>query len=240
LISRRLIATLATAAVLVACASPNRNGMVLDAGSGVQYGSSVEKNIFLDSSQFPDKRVKVTSRNVSGDVSYQITDFEADISAALAKRGYAPANGENFGLRFDINVLYSGQIQKNMSSEFAFLGGAGGAVAGYRADGRGSTAGGALAGAALGGLIGSAVTDDTYIVVAEVSIGVNSAASTERTVITLGSSPPLQRQTTAGLVPFREVLRTKVAVYAGGRNLGQQAVVRELRRRLLDIASNTL
>lgn len=232
--------TLVLAVLVSSCAGPARYGMVEDPQTGMQFGSAIEKNIFVDSSQFANRTVKVTTRNVSGDRNYQLGGFEHDLARALQARGYAPTSSEKFGIRFDLNVLYSGHIQSNMTNQYAFLGAGAGGVAGYRSDTRAGTAAGALAGATIGSIIGSNVTDDTYIVVAEVSIGVTDAASAGSSTITFSSSPPMQRQSTGAVNPFREVLRTKIAVYAGGRNTAQSQVADEIRRRLVDIASNSL
>lgn len=231
---------LVLAVLMSSCAGPAQYGMVKDPQTGMQFGSAIEKNIFVDSSQFANRTVKVTTRNVSGDRTYQLGGFDNDLSRALQARGYAPTSSEKFGIRFDLNVLYSGHIQSNMTNQYAFLGAGAGGVAGYRSDTRAGTAAGALAGATIGSIIGSNVTDDTYIVVAEVSIGVTDAASAGSSTITFSSSPPVQRQLTGAVNPFREVLRTKIAVYAGGRNTAQSQIADEVRRRLVDIASNTL
>jgi hypothetical protein len=100
-----------------------------------------------------------------------------------------------------------------------------------------------LVGATVGSIIGSYVTDDTYIVIAEVSLGVTdsqvgNAADTK--VITFGSSPKLQEEIKSNFTPFREVLRTRVAVYAGGRNVSQQQISDQVRQRLVRIVSDSI
>jgi hypothetical protein len=229
-------------ALVTGCAAPARYGMVKDGATGLQFGSATERNIFLDSSQFKNRTVKVTIRNTSGDSASQVNQYVDSLAATLKGKGYVPTNLDSFGLRVDLNVIYSGQIQRNMTSEFAFLGGAAGGVAGYRADNRGSTVAGALIGATVGAVLGSNVTEDTYIVVAEVSIGVADASSPSsgQQVITFGSSPPMQKDTTSNFSPFRQVLRTKIAVYAGGRNVDQQQVANEVRQRLIGIVGEAI
>jgi hypothetical protein len=40
--------------------------------------------------------------------------------------------------------------------------------------------------------------------------------------------------------PFREVLRTKIAVFAGGRNIKQQQVTEQVKQRLVNIVCNII
>ena len=229
---------------LAGCSSPARYGMVADRSSGVQIGSAVERNIFVDATQFKNRTVKLTIRNASGDQAYQVGGIASEINAALTQKGYSPTNSDQFGLRFDVNVLYSGQVQSNLASTYAFLGGAAGGIAGYRSSSQAATASGMLVGATLGSIIGSNVTDDTYILIAEVSIGVNNSSASDggdTKSITFGSSPKLQLEPSASnFVPFREELRSKVAVFAGGRNIDQRQVADQVRQRLSAVVSNIL
>jgi hypothetical protein len=155
-----------------------------------------------------------------------------------------PTEADSFGIKLDVNVLYSGQIQENMSSQFGFLGGAAGGLSGYRSDSRGSTAAGVLVGATIGGILGSFVTRDTYIVVAEVSIGIPDGTSEEggdKKTITFGSSPKMQEEIILrNYKPFREVKRTKVAVFAGGTNTNQQEISDQVKQRLVRIVSDAI
>ena len=41
-----------TTITLFGCAAPARMGMVKDPETGLQFGSKIEKNLFVDSSQF--------------------------------------------------------------------------------------------------------------------------------------------------------------------------------------------
>lgn len=229
---------------LGACASPARMGMSTDADSGFQFGSVVEKNIFVDASQFRNRTVKTTVRNISGDSAYQMENAVFALNQALAQKNYIPTQAENFGIKLDLNVLYSGRVQQNMSRQFAFLGGAAGGISGHRSDSRGSTAAGVLVGATLGAILGSYVTEDTYIVIAEVSLGVTDSiggGQGDKRTITFSSSPPLQEEISSGnFRPFREVLRTKVAVFAGGRNVSQYQIQSEVRQRLIRIVNDII
>lgn len=235
---------LCVAVFLAGCADAPRMGMVRDAQTGLQFGSQIERNLFMDSSQFKNRAIKVTTRNVSGDQTYQLSAFNNDLNNAFSRKGYVPTTADSFGIKLDLNVLYSGHVQQNMASQFAFLGGAAGGITGYRSDSRAGTATGLLVGATLGSILGSYVTDDTYVIVAEVSFGVTDSigdAQTDKKTITFGSSPKLQEENIPrNFKPFREVLRTKIAVFAGGRNVSQQQIAEQVRQRLINIVSDAI
>jgi len=239
-----LISALVFSVALGGCASPSRMGMTKDSQSGLQFGSAIEKNIFMDSSQFKNRAIKISTRNGSGDQAYQLGAFTGSLKSAFASKGYVPTDADSFGIKLDVNVLYSGQIQQNMSSEFAFLGGAGGGLSGYRSNSPGSTATGVLVGATIGGILGSFVTRDTYIVVAEVSIGIPDGTSEDggdKKTITFGSSPKMQEEIIVrNYKPFREVKRTKIAVFAGGTNTSQDQIADQVKQRLIRIVSDAI
>lgn len=230
---------------LAGCADTSRMGMVKDAKTGLQFGSQIERNIFIDSSQFRNKTIKITTRNVSGDQAYQLNSFNNNLNNAFSSKGYVPTTSDSFGIKLDLNVLYSGQIQQNMASQFAFLGAAAGGIASHRSNsGTGGTLAGTIVGATVGSILGSYVTDDTYIIVAEVSFGVTDSigdAQLDKKTITFGSSPKLQEENIPkNFKPFREVLRTKIAVFAGGRNVSQQQIAEQVKQRLISIVSDSI
>lgn len=230
--------------LLTGCAASARMGMVQDPQTGLQIGSKIEKNLFIDSSQFKNRAIKVTTRNASGDQAYQLSALSGEFESAFSRKGYLPVRDDSFGIKIDINVLYSGQIQQNMSSQFAFLGGAAGGIGGARSDMVGSTAAGMLVGATIGSIIGSYITEDTYILVAEVTLGISDnqvAGSGDKKVINFSSSPKLQEEKlVSNFTPFREVIRTKIAVYAGGTNVSQQQIASQVRYRLMSIVSDAI
>lgn len=230
---------------LVGCADTSRMGMVKDNKTGLQFGSQIERNIFIDSSQFKNKTIKITTRNVSGDQAYQLSSFNNSLNNAFSSKGYIPTTSDSFGIKLDLNVLYSGQIQQNMASQFAFLGASTGGVIGHRShSGAEGIAAGAIVGATVGSILGSYITDDTYIVVAEINFGVTDSienAQIDKKIITFGSSPKLQEENIPkNFKPFREVMRTKIAVFAGGRNVSQQQIADQVRQRLISIVSDSI
>lgn len=240
----RFIFSVCAVFIVVGCAAPPRAGMVIDPQTGLQFGSMIEKNFFLDSSQFKNRSIKVSTRNASGDQAYQVSAFTNNLNDAFSKKGFIPTQEDSFGIKLDINVLYSGQIQTNLGSQFAFLGGTGGGIAGYRSNAVAGTATGMLVGATIGSIIGSNITDDTYMVVAEVSLGITDSLGNEggdRKVISFGSSPKFQEEKLpSNFKPFREVMRTKIAVYAGGRNTTQAQIAEQVKRRLVGIVSDSI
>jgi len=206
------------------------------------WGSVVERNLILDSSQLENRNAKVSVRNISGDEAYDLAQFRNSFLSALAQKGFTPSEADNFGIKFDVNVLYSGQISTNLSKDFAFLGGAGGAVAGYSGSHEiRNSLGGAIAGAALGAVIGSYVREDTYIAIAEVTVGIadQRLGNTKKTIV-FSSSPPLQEEKKSGVKPFEQMLTTKIAVYAGGRNVSQRQIAENVRARMARIVQNIL
>lgn len=234
---------LGLAIFIVSCAAPTRYGMSREEQSGVQIGSVVEKTFFVDSSQFKNKNVKLSIRNVSGDSQFRLSSFETEIESALRSKGYNPVRDDSFGIKMDINVVYSGHTQTNLGTQFAFLGGAMGGITGYRSKMRAGTAVGTLVGATLGSIIGSYITDDTYIIISEVTIGIKSYSDVDSNAKTIrfDSSKELQTERSSdNFIPFREVVSTKVAVYAGGRNVKQDDVASTVKNRIADILKDLI
>jgi hypothetical protein len=151
--------------ILGGCAPQQRMGMVVDPETRLQYGSVVERNILIDSSQFKNKKLKLRIRNTSGDPAFDLYGFRSRLEQSYASKGYALTAGDDFGLLVDVNVVYSGQTRTDLRQEFGFLGAAAGGTAGAIAGTGGSAEAGAaigiISGAALGTIIGSYVTEDT-------------------------------------------------------------------------------
>jgi len=228
--------------LLAACQSgQSRLNMVTDPGTGLKYGSVVEKSVFIDADQFENNAIKVAIRNTSGDPAFDVRGFRSDLERSYADKGFKPTR-DDFGIKLDLNVVYSGHIREDMSAQFGFLGAAAGGIAGYRSPTRAGTAIGVLAGATIGSIIGGTQSRDTYITISEVAIGIAEAKSVGQTSksVTFGSSPKLQEERKSGFKPFRGVLRTKIAVYGGGRNVSQAQIAAEVKRRLIRIVSDLI
>lgn len=240
---RRLALAAALCLGLAACAGainpPIRMGMVKDPDTGLMFGSVVEKNFVTDPSFYKNRKLKVRIRNTSGDGAFDLEGFRQQIETAYAETGYEPTSGDDFGILVDVNVRYSGQAQSNLAEEFGFLGAATGGLAGaHRRDGDLVTATGAVAGATLGSLLGSFVTDDTYMIVTGVTVGVvGGPARREGKRITFsrsagGATVDTEDASRRGL---KSAHRTGVSVYAGGRNTPQSAIAGEVRARIVRI-----
>jgi len=227
---------------LTSCAQPSRYGMVEDPETGLMLGSMIERNLVLDASQLENRTVKLNLRNASGDSSYDLSMFRKRIIDSLRAKGYTPTEGSDFGVKYDINVLYSGQVRNDLSREFAFLGAGAGGVAGYRGTNESrNMAAGMIAGATLGAIAGSYARDDTYITVAEVTVAIaDQYRGTTKKTITFSASPPLQEEPRSSIKPFEAILRTQVAVYAGGRNISQAQIASGVRERLTRIVADAI
>lgn len=226
---------------------PARMGMVKDPETGLMLGSVIERNLVTDASFFKNRSIKVRTRNTSGDAAFDLGRFSEQLRSAYRSAGYEPTDGNNFGLLVDVNVMYSGQVQTNLSNEYAFLGAAAGGIAGYRSSATAGTAIGAVAGATLGSIIGSFVTDDTYIIVAQVTVGVvKEPAKRDGKTITFSrgiSGNPEdeeekeERRQARGL---KNAHRTGVAVFAGGRNVRQTEIAGQVRERIVRIVKDII
>ena len=241
---RRLtaIALAVALAALAGCAPRQRPGMVVDPVTGLQYGSVVERNLVIDASQFENPRLKLRIRNTSGDPAFDLAGFRDALESAYRAKGYEPVADDGFGVLLDVNVLYSGQTSENLSAEYGFLGAASGGVGGYYVDAEPGIAAGGVAGATLGAIIGSYITEDTYIVVAEVTLAVpdGRSGSTEKK-IHFGVDGQTDSDTRkSGRSRFDEQIRSGIAVYAGGSNTGQAEIAEGVRRRFGRILADVI
>lgn len=227
--------------LISSCAPQQRMGMVLNKETGLQYGSVVENNLLVDSSQFQNRKIKLRIRNTSGDLEFDLRRFRYAIGQSYSGKGYEVSNADNFGILVDINVVYSGQITESMSAEYAFLGAAAGGIIGARSNAESGTAIGLVSGVALGAILGSYVTEDTYIVVADVNIAVTDLSRSERkTTIIFGADDKEEEKESSGFKPFRERLQTGVSVYAGGRSISQSEISEQVRQRLIRILADVI
>lgn len=239
---RAFAISLGVCLALSSCASPARMGMVTEPETGLQFGSTIERNVVTDASFYENKKIKIRSRNTSGDAAFGLSSFTEALRSAYESKGYQPTEEDDFGLLVDVNVMYSGQAQSSLERQFTFLGGAVGGLAGAaRTDSKLlGTATGVVAGATLGSIIGSYVTEDTYIVVARITFGQIKDIKKADKEITFSRSPRSgdddgEEERARG---FRKTISSSVAVYAGGRNIPQSRVAEEVRQRLIRIVSD--
>lgn len=237
----------ALALMMTACAPTTRLGMVKDPKTGLMFGSIVEKNLVTDATFYNNRKIKIRTRNTSGDVAFGLRQFTDRIRAAYSSNGYEPTSDADFGLLLDVNVKYSGQIQTNLAKEFGFLGAVGGGLAGASISGNNiGTAAGAAAGATLGAILGSYVTDDTYIIIADVTFGVIKKSKKSKKRITFSRSKKLKNiddpdeEEKVMNRGFKKAYRTGVAVFAGGRNVTQAEIAGQVRQRIIRIVSDII
>jgi hypothetical protein len=229
---------------LSACVGPpSRMGMVKNSDTGIMIGSRVEKSIVTDSSLHKNNRIKVRMRNTSGDTAFDLYSFRTKLEHAYESAGYIPTSGNDFGILVDVNVRYSGQIQTNLATEYAFLGGAAGGIVGYRSNANAGTAIGAVSGATLGNIIGSYITDDTYIIITDVTYAsIKETKSGEGKSITFSRSPEPYKDDEEKRPDrsLRNTINTGVAVFAGGRNVGQAEISGQVRDRIIRIVRDII
>lgn len=230
------------ALMLTGCNSPSRLGMVKDPQTGLQFGSVVEKNIVTDASFHQNRRIKVRIRNTSGDQAFDLKGFQRQIEDAYTQAGYRPTTGDDFGLLVDVNVMYSGQVQRTLTREFGFLGAAGGGLAGAAHGNAIAAVAGTVAGATLGSIIGSYMTEDTYIIVSRVTVGsIKGPRPSEGKRITFSRSisgtieDEEEREERRRARGFDSTTSTGVSVYAGGTNTTQMEIAAQVRERIVRI-----
>jgi hypothetical protein len=232
------------ALILISCSAPARLGMVKDSKTGLQFGSVVEKNFVTDSSFYKNRKIKVRIRNTSGDTAFNLKHFKSQIERSYAQAGYQPVDSDDFGLMVNINVRYSGHIQENMAAQFGFLGAVAGGLAGVSNHRVIPAIAGTIAGATLGAIIGSHVTDDTYIIVTEVSFGIIKGPGKhdgKRITFSKSNSPASKKEDSIRAQRgFRRSARTGISVYAGGRNIAQSEIANRVRERIVRILQNII
>lgn len=222
--------------------SKSRMGMVINEDTGVMYGSAIEHNMVTDASFYANRKIKVRTRNTSGDDVFALKAFTGDLNAAYADKGYEPTQHDDFGLLMDVNVMYSGQIQTNRASSLALVGALLGST--YGGDTERGVISGTVSGAALGHIAGHFDTQDTYMVVAKVTFAVVKPITKSQKRITFSRSQKLaniddpsedEKLVRRG---FKETYTTQIAVYAGGRNLAQSEIAEEVRKRAARIVAD--
>ncbi|MGB0670835.1 MAG: complement resistance protein TraT [Rhodospirillales bacterium] len=235
--------------LLGACqtAPQGRMGMVTDPESGLMYGSVIQDNLVTDPTFYNNNAIKIRTRNTSGDTAFGLTAFTDDLQRIYADKGYAPQDDAGFGLMIDVNVMYSGHIQTNYANEFSFLGAtAGGLTSLHRGGTQLDYATYSLAGAAVGAVLGANVTEDTYMIVSQVTFGVVKKVRKSKTRVTFSRSPKLKNiddpdeDDEVYVGGFKKSYTTQLAVYAGGRNVTQAEIVEEVKRRMIRIVGDFL
>ncbi len=222
-----VIAIMALSMLMSGCQSRQRMGMVREKGTGLMYGSYMDGNLFMDPSQFSNPTIKLSIRNTSGDPAVNLKTLRADLEKSYIDKGYEITKGKDYGIHIDVNMRYSGQMSTNMAIEYGLVGAATGGYAGSKAPR--STDGavlGTAGGATVGAILGSYSTEDTYIMFADVAIGlVDTLAKRKKFTITFGDTQIKKDDENTGFTAYRAREKSKIAVYAGGDNVHQSEIV---------------
>ena len=238
-IDRRLFLATGLAAALSACQRGNRGDMVVDPKTDRMYGMRSDASVFTDSSMFPNRRLKLSLRNMSGDQVWDLDATRERLYQGYMGKGYERSEGSDFGVKVDLNVVRSQQFDSDMMAQFGFLGATGGALAGAGIGGAAAGATGAAAGAgigmasgaALGTMAGYFTTDSIYVVITEAIFAVKRNASKARRVVTFDGSPRVEEWEESSYGSFHRVHRVLIANYGGGRGVTQTDIAQDIRER---------
>ncbi len=246
---RRLFLAAGLAAVVGGCTRNTRDGMVLDPATGRMYGMRSDGvPVFTDSSLFPNRRLKLSMRNMSGDAVWDLEPTRERLHQVFLDKGYQRSDGTDFGLKVDLNVLRSQQFDSSMLNDYALLGGAAGVVPGGGVGAGvagpagivGGGAAGMAAGASLGAIAGYFTVDSIYVVITEAVFGVRRDSTRPRRVVTFEGSPRIEEWEERGYDAFRKVQRVLIANYGGGRGVAQKEIAADIRERQIRSLSGFL
>ncbi len=216
---------------------------------GLQIGSATSKNLFIDSSQFYNRTVKLRMRNSSGDAAVDVTRLRARIESGLRAAGYEISD-KDFGIVFDVNIF---QIKSALASRVSNSRGLGvllGGVVGYEAaKGSGGISKGA--GVILGGVAGAALEEvirnhgkrATFLALCDVNIGVLRKDSTSGDSFVIGGNEIQRRSNKVDKTTFTDFSRSetvRVAVYAGDDAKQSERTIKVLIDRLGRVVANLL
>ncbi len=233
---------LAALVLMTGCRTKQRMGMVRDQNTGLLYGSMTSSNFVIDPSQFDTPVLKLTIRNTSGDPAINLKALRNSLEAAYRDKGYKIVKTGKYSMHLDINLRYSGQISQNMVDEISLWGGAGGAYAGASIGQTiDSVVLGSASGAAIGTIIGQYTTQDTYIMKADVVLGiVDKYAKKRRYVVQFEDTQIKWDDEDDGFTSYRSRERIQAAVYAGGNNTPQSKIVRGVTLRFKGILQDII
>lgn len=141
--------------------------------------------IFLEPVEPEERIVWIRVRNTSDRQDLDPSAIESIIKAKMEKRGYKVTDSpKEARYRLQANVLYANHERKGLTEEGMLIGGFGGGALGSTVRGGGTskaaaTVGGALLGAVIGGIAGSAIHVDKYMLVVDIQISEKAAGSVE-------------------------------------------------------------
>jgi hypothetical protein len=232
---------------MAACKPQSRMGMVVDPETGLQYGSMVSASLTMDPSLLKDQRLKIKLRNTSGDPAFNLDEFRSKLEQAYADQGYEIVKQGEFGVLLDVNVVYSAQATKSMALEYGILGAGGGAAAGYYSHDHGAeqlsqTGMGMVSGAGIGAILGSYVRDETFAVIAQISVAIpRSKKEAPKSTIVFSESRKRRKEKMRRVFrQYRHKYDITAASYAGGTNIDQADIAQQVRERFCRIIANIM
>jgi hypothetical protein len=231
---------LAALLALTACAAPHapRLGMVQDRKTGLQYGSIVEQDYFIDPSQFNNPKIKVNIRNTSGDPEFDLNFLRPMLEEAFAGKGYEPTQDDDFGILLDVNVVYSGSASENAALEYGLVGGYVGGVSAMKSSAPQAMPTNIASGVAIGSILGSYVTEDTYLIVANIGLAIKGEdIGTTKKFISFSGR---EKEEKKAFRNFRARAFNRVSVFAGGNNTPQSDIARGVRERFKRILADII
>jgi hypothetical protein len=242
MIIRNFIAILVTLVLFAGCAGSDFREQ------GFKIGSATSKTLFIDSSQFANRVVKLRIRNSSGDPAMDIGNIRNQIESGLRSAGYEISD-KGFGIVVDINAYFMNTVANGRSRASNEIGALLGAVAGYEATKRsgGISSGsglilGAIAGATLQQVIRSSSEYDAYVAICDVNIGVIRQENRKKDVFTIGGNKiehqDDEERSTYEAFALRETV--KVAVYAGDTRENSNSTISAIHDRLARIVANLI
>lgn len=223
------------------CTASNRLGMVKDEQSGLMYGSAISGNFVHDPVQFKNPVIKLNLRNTSGDPAMNMEGMRREIEMSFKSKGYEISHGSDFGISIDINLVYSGQFSENRALEYGIMGGGAGGYAGYRSYKVDGAVIGTTAGATVGAILGGYHTEDTYLLVSEITLAVMDAvADSSQNVLSFGGTDIFKKNIQKEYRTFNSVEKQQVAVYAGGNCIEQGEIIKGVSARLRRILKDVI
>jgi len=211
-----------------------------------KIGSATSKNLFIDSSQFANRTVRLRFRNSSGDPSIEVARIRSSVESGLRSAGYEIGD-QNAGIVLDVNLYFMNSVavgRKNASNEIGvLLGGVTGYEMAKRPGGLSTGSGvilGAIAGSTLQEVLRSSNEYDTYLVLCDVNIGVIRQESKKKDSFVIGGNR-IEKERNEGNGTFESfALRetVKVAVYASEKRARRAYVMEAILDRLSRVVSN--
>lgn len=228
--------------LLAGCAAPRAPG------SAFRIGSATSKNLFIDSTQFANRVVKVRVRNSSGDPSLDITRIRSSVEAGLRAAGYTVSD-TNFGIVLDVNLYFMNSVTVGRRSASNEVGALLGGVTGYELS-KGAGGIGAGSGAILGAIAGATLQDvirannemDSYLAVCDVNIGVVKQANRSKDFFVIGGNriEKEENQPNGTFESFALRETVKVSVYAGDQRERRGFVLDAIQDRLARVVANLI